>query len=53
MSDIEVSEIYGIMESIDDLSVGQLRLLETEYALIVPVNETIRFLVTSDDVLHC
>jgi len=36
----------------DDLKHGQLRLLETDNAVFVPVGTHIRFLVTSDDVLH-
>lgn len=35
-----------------DLSLGQLRLLETTQSLVLPTDVQIRFLVTSSDVLH-
>lgn len=37
---------------VDDLAVGQLRLLETDTAVVLPVLVHIRALVTSADVLH-
>jgi cytochrome c oxidase subunit 2 len=43
-------ESYLIPES--DLEEGQLRLLDVDNRLIVPVNTHIRFIVTSTDVLH-
>ena len=43
-------ESYMIPES--DLEVGQLRLLDVDNRLMVPVNTHIRFIVTSTDVLH-
>ena len=36
----------------DDLVLGQLRLLEVDHHVVVPVNTHIRILVTSTDVLH-
>jgi len=36
----------------DDLPFGTFRLLEVDKRLVLPVDTTIRFLVTSDDVLH-
>jgi heme/copper-type cytochrome/quinol oxidase subunit 2 len=36
----------------DELEVGQFRLLEARPYLILPVNTTIRLLVSSMDVLH-
>ncbi|PCJ61189.1 MAG: cytochrome c oxidase subunit II [Rhodospirillaceae bacterium] len=36
----------------DDLEEGQPRLLATDSAVVVPVNKTIRVLVTATDVLH-
>jgi len=36
----------------DDLPFGSFRLLEVDKRLVLPVNTCIRFLVTSDDVLH-
>lgn len=37
----------------DELEFGTKRLLEVDKRLIVPVNVTLRFLITSGDVLHC
>jgi len=42
---------YMIPES--DLQQGQLRLLEVDNRLVLPVNTHIRVVVTSTDVLHC
>ena len=42
---------YMIAE--DDLELGQLRLLEVDNRIVVPVNTHVRVLVTSADVLHC
>lgn len=36
----------------DDLKKGTKRLLEVDKRLVVPVNFTIRFVITSTDVLH-
>jgi cytochrome c oxidase subunit 1 len=36
----------------DDLKIGDLRLLKTDFPLLLPQNTHIRILVTSDDVLH-
>jgi heme/copper-type cytochrome/quinol oxidase subunit 2 len=36
----------------DYLAIGERRLLEVDKPLIVPVNMTLRFLITSADVLH-
>ena len=41
------------MISEDDLEQGQLRLLEVDNPIYVPVGTHIRLLVTSQDVLHC
>lgn len=43
-------ESYMVPES--DLEEGQLRLLDVDNRLMVPVNTHIRFIVTSTDVLH-
>jgi heme/copper-type cytochrome/quinol oxidase subunit 2 len=40
------------MISEDDLKEGQLRLLEVDNPVYLPVNTHIRLLVTSEDVLH-
>ena len=36
----------------DDLVIGQLRLLQTDNPLILPVHSNIRLLITSSDVIH-
>jgi len=36
----------------DDLSPGQLRLLEVDNRIVVPVNTHLRFIITAADVLH-
>lgn len=37
----------------DDLKVGQLRLLEVDNSLVLPILTHVRVLVTATDVLHC
>jgi heme/copper-type cytochrome/quinol oxidase subunit 2 len=37
----------------DDLTPGDLRLLEVDNRVVLPVNTHIRILVTGADVLHC
>lgn len=37
----------------DELEVGQLRLLEVDNPIVLPVNTHIRLIVTATDVLHC
>nr|YP_004581399.1 cytochrome c oxidase subunit II [Tubulipora flabellaris]ACB12462.1 cytochrome c oxidase subunit II [Tubulipora flabellaris] len=41
---------YMTIES--DLAVGEPRLLETDYRVVLPVNEMVRAIITSDDVIH-
>jgi heme/copper-type cytochrome/quinol oxidase subunit 2 len=36
----------------DELEEGQLRLLEVDNPIYLPVNTHVRLLITSDDVLH-
>lgn len=36
-----------------DLEIGQLRNLETDYRVVLPINEIIRVIITRNDVLHC
>jgi len=48
-ADIEFDS-YMIPE--DDLSLGQLRLLEVDNRLVLPINTHIRFIITSGDVIH-
>lgn len=50
-------EFYNIrfdsyITHLDELAPGGLRLLETDVPLVLPVNVHIRFLVTSNDVIH-
>jgi heme/copper-type cytochrome/quinol oxidase subunit 2 len=40
------------MVTIDELEKGQLRLLEVDNRILVPVDTTIRVIVTSADVIH-
>ena len=42
----------AVMLQEDELSEGQLRLLETDKTVVVPIDTNIRLLVTADDVLH-
>lgn len=44
-------ESYVIPE--DMLEEGQLRLLDTDTSIIVPVDTHVRFIVTANDVIHC
>lgn len=44
-------ESYMVPE--EDLEEGQLRLLEVDERVVVPVNTHIRLIITSADVLHC
>jgi len=37
----------------EDLAVGQLRQLEVDNKLVVPVDTHVRVIVTASDVLHC
>jgi cytochrome c oxidase subunit 2 len=37
----------------DDLTIGQLRLLEVDNRVVVPTNTHVRVIVTAADVLHC
>jgi heme/copper-type cytochrome/quinol oxidase subunit 2 len=36
----------------DDLKEGQLRLLEVDNPIYLPIGTHVRFLITSDDVIH-
>lgn len=44
-------ESYVVPE--DMLEEGQLRLLDTDASIVVPVDTHVRFIVTANDVLHC
>ena len=44
--------IDAFMVEDEDLQLGQLRLLETDERIVVPVDTTIRLLITADDVIH-
>jgi cytochrome c oxidase subunit II len=46
----QIIESYMIQE--EDLKEGQFRLLEVDNKLFLPIDTSIRFLITSDDVLH-
>ncbi len=36
----------------EEIEPGQPRLLATDYRVVLPVNTTVRVIVTSDDVIH-
>ena len=40
------------MKQDDDLAVGSLRVLEVDYRVVVPIDTSIRLLITSSDVIH-
>jgi len=42
----------AVMLTDDELSEGQLKLLETDESMVVPIDTNIRLLVTADDVIH-
>jgi cytochrome c oxidase subunit 2 len=42
----------SVMISVEDLKIGELRLLEVDNTLILPIRTHIRVLVTAADVLH-
>jgi cytochrome c oxidase subunit 2 len=44
--------VESYMVNDEDLEIGQYRLLEVDKKLILPINTSIRMLITSDDVLH-
>ena len=50
IEDNYIIESYMIND--EDLSKGQFRLLEVDKKLYLPINTSIRLLITSDDVLH-
>ena len=37
----------------DELQPGQLRLLDVDNPIYLPINTHVRLIVTSEDVLHC
>jgi cytochrome c oxidase subunit II len=46
-------EYPSYMLATDDLVLGDLRLLEADSSLYIPVEKQIRFIITSNDVIHC
>jgi len=46
-----VFESYMLPE--DELTIGDLRLLEVDQRVVLPVDSHIRLIITSSDVLHC
>jgi cytochrome c oxidase subunit 2 len=50
--DHEVAEYFSNMIEEEDLQPGQLRNLSVDYPLVVPVDATVRVLVTATDVIH-
>nr|YP_010705367.1 cytochrome c oxidase subunit II [Rhabdias kafunata]WCQ82415.1 cytochrome c oxidase subunit II [Rhabdias kafunata] len=51
-SDIPGLEFDSYMKSLDQLSLGELRLLEVDNRCIIPCDVNIRFCITSADVIH-
>nr|AVV66503.1 cytochrome c oxidase subunit II [Cooperia oncophora] len=51
-SDIPGLEFDSYMKSLDQLNVGEPRLLEVDNRCVVPCNTNIRFCITSADVIH-
>lgn len=53
-ADLGISEFYANMVADEDIDAeaGQLRLLSTDYPLVVPVDATVRLNVTAADVIH-
>lgn len=51
-SDEESLAFDSYMVPEDDLSVGQLRLLDVDNRVVIPVNSHVRLIITSADVLH-
>jgi len=37
----------------EDLTTGDLRLLEVDNKIVVPTNTNVRVIITATDVLHC
>lgn len=46
-------EYPSYMVATNDLEMGELRLLEADSSLYIPVEKQIRFIITSNDVIHC
>lgn len=46
-------EYPSYMVATEDLTLGELRLLEADSSLYIPVEKQIRFIITSNDVIHC
>jgi cytochrome c oxidase subunit 2 len=51
-SDDEMINFDSYMIAEDDLELGQLRLLEVDNRVVLPINTHIRVLITSTDVIH-
>nr|YP_009176851.1 cytochrome c oxidase subunit II [Strongyloides venezuelensis]BAT21222.1 cytochrome c oxidase subunit II [Strongyloides venezuelensis] len=51
-SDIDGLEFDSYMKPLDELKIGEPRLLEVDNRCVVPVDTNIRFCVTSADVIH-
>ncbi len=51
--DFETLAFDSYMLPEEDLEIGQLRLLEVDNPIVLPINTHIRLIVTATDVLHC
>ena len=51
--DFETLSFDSYMLPEDELELGQLRLLEVDNPIVLPINTHVRLIVTATDVLHC
>lgn len=52
LSDLDIN-FESFMDSTDELWRGEYRLLEADQPIVMPLNKSIRVLITARDVLHC
>nr|AWL21411.1 cytochrome c oxidase subunit 2 [Psilodens balduri] len=52
-SDLKNLEFDAFMLNEDQILSGEYRLLETNNRIVIPMNVSVRMLVTSEDVIHC
>nr|YP_003434430.1 cytochrome c oxidase subunit II [Chaetoderma nitidulum]ABM69274.1 cytochrome c oxidase subunit 2 [Chaetoderma nitidulum] len=52
-SDFKNLKFDAFMLNDNQVNMGEYRLLETNNHVVVPMNSSVRFLVTSEDVIHC
>nr|YP_009092231.1 cytochrome c oxidase subunit II [Scutopus ventrolineatus]AHI45694.1 cytochrome c oxidase subunit II [Scutopus ventrolineatus] len=52
-SDLKNLEFDSFMLNEDQIQSGDYRLLETNNRVVIPINTSVRMLITSNDVIHC